>query len=70
MSACHVQFGISPPCPVSEYIVRRGVIWPYPYLDAWRRGEPLSPADEVKRWLAEHPDACDEASADPFAADS
>ena len=69
-SACHVHFGISPPCPVSEYIVRRGVIWPYPYLDAWRRGEPLSPADEVKRWLAEHPDVRDEASADPFAADS
>ncbi len=66
-SACHVHFAISPPCPGPEWSVRRGVIWPYPYLDAWRVGDQLSPVEEVDRWLADHPDGCTEAMADPFA---
>ena len=33
-SACHLHFSISPPCPGEEWSVRRGVVWPYPYLDA------------------------------------
>ncbi len=69
-SACHVHFSISPPCPGPEWSVRRGVIWPYPYLDAWRRDEQPSPADEVRQWVADHPDACAAAMADPFAADA
>ena len=68
-SACHVHFAISPPCPGPEWSVRRGAIWPYPYLDAWAVGEQRSPVDEVDRWVADHPDACAEAMADPFAAD-
>jgi murein DD-endopeptidase MepM/ murein hydrolase activator NlpD len=62
-SACHLHFGISPPCPGDEWSVRRGVVWPFTYLDAWRRGEQLSPADEVDQWLVDHPTACDEAIA-------
>ena len=54
-SACHAHFGISPPCPGKEWAVRRGVIWPYRYLDAWRQGQPTSPADEVAAWLAANP---------------
>ncbi len=69
-SACHAHFGISPPCPGKEWAVRRGVIWPYRYLDAWRQGQPTSPADEVAAWLAANPTACDEAMADSNAADS
>lgn len=69
-SACHLHFGISPECPGSEWSVRRGAVWPYPYLDAWSRGEQLSPVDEVTAWSAAHPDACALAMADPFAADS
>ena len=69
-SACHLHFGISPPCPQKEWSVRRGVIWPFPYLDAWRRGEQLSPLPEIQQWMSEHPDACAVATADPFAADS
>ena len=63
-SACHVHFGISPPCPDAEWRVRRGVVWPWRYLDAWAAGEPSSPAPEVARWFGEHPDACADASAD------
>jgi murein DD-endopeptidase MepM/ murein hydrolase activator NlpD len=64
-SACHLHFGISPPCPSPEWAVRRGVVWPYPYLDAWRRGDQLSPAPEVAAWLAANPTACADAIADP-----
>jgi peptidoglycan LD-endopeptidase LytH len=68
-SACHLHFAISPPCPGKEWSVRRGAVWPYPYLAAWRRGEQVSPADEVEAWTNSNPDACAEAMADPFAAD-
>lgn len=69
-SACHVHFGISPPCPEAEWSVRRGVVWPYPYLDAWRGGDQRNPAREIDSWLAANPDGCAEASADPNAGDS
>jgi len=69
-SACHVHFAISPPCPGPEWSVRRGVIWPSAYLDAWAAGEQRSPVDEVDRWVAGHPDACADAMADPFATDA
>lgn len=69
-SACHLHIGISPPCPGREWSVRRGVVWPYPYLDSWRAGGQRSPADEVAGWAATHPDACAEAMADPFAPDA
>ena len=51
-SACHVHFAISPPCPGKEWSVRRGVIWPWRYLDSWRDGGQLSPAAEVQQWVA------------------
>jgi peptidoglycan LD-endopeptidase LytH len=47
---CHVHVGISPPLGPGDWEVRRGVIWPWPYLDAWRAGEPRSPAEEVGAW--------------------
>ena len=50
----HLHFGISPPCPDKEWSVRRGVVWPYPYLDAWKAGTQLSPVDEVTRWATAH----------------
>jgi murein DD-endopeptidase MepM/ murein hydrolase activator NlpD len=62
-SACHVHFGISPPCPTVEWSIRRGAIWPHPYLDAWRVGEQLSPVAEVERWVSDNPTACADAAA-------
>jgi hypothetical protein len=69
-SACHVHFGISPPCPDQEWSVRRGAIWPYRYLNDWKSGGQLSPVDEVTQFLAANPDACSVAAADPTAPDS
>lgn len=69
-SACHLHFGISPPCPDREWSVRRGVVWPFRYLDDWQQGGQLSPVDEVAAWAAAHPNACADAAADPFAPDA
>jgi len=69
-SACHVHFGISPPCPGKEWSVRRGVVWPYRYLENWRNGGQRSPVEEIEQWVASHPSACAEAMADPYASDA
>jgi murein DD-endopeptidase MepM/ murein hydrolase activator NlpD len=69
-SACHVHFGISPPCPEMEWSVRRGAVWPWRYLDDWRNGGQASPAAEVAGFSAENPTACADAASDPFASDA
>jgi len=58
--ACHVHFGLSLPCPDNpdDWWVRRGVIWPDRYLQAWKDGENLSPLPELQEWFAQYPDAC------------
>ncbi len=68
--ACHVHFGLSPPCPGVEWKVRRGVIWPGDYLDSWRAGGNLGPATEIAAWSAAHPAACADAQALPTAPQS
>jgi murein DD-endopeptidase MepM/ murein hydrolase activator NlpD len=53
--ACHVHFGLSPACTrTGDWWIRRGVIWPWPYLDAWRVGAAKSPMAEVTAWQASH----------------
>nr|MDT0659990.1 M23 family metallopeptidase [Micromonospora sp. DSM 115978] len=53
-NVCHLHFGISPPCErAGDWWIRRGVIWPAGYLDAWRRNNHRSPADEVTKWHRE-----------------
>ena len=69
-SACHVHFGLSPPCPGREWKVRRGVIPPAPYLDSWRAGENAGPELEILAWLEANPDGCADALAEPTAADA
>lgn len=61
-SACHLHFGISPNCSIEEWWVRRGVVWPAPYLDDWRVGRQTSPASAVREWAVRYPDACDDPS--------
>lgn len=56
--ACHVHFGISPPCANPEWWVRRGVIWPASYFKVWRSGGEKSPALEIQQWLLNNPDVC------------
>jgi peptidoglycan LD-endopeptidase LytH len=45
----HLHFGISWPTDPGVWWVRRGVVLPYPYLNAWRSGENLSPVKAVKK---------------------
>jgi murein DD-endopeptidase MepM/ murein hydrolase activator NlpD len=54
-SACHLHFGISPPCAkVGDWYTQRGAIYPWPYLDAWRKGTNKSAVAAVKAWQARH----------------
>jgi peptidoglycan LD-endopeptidase LytH len=66
-SACHLHFAVSPPCPEKEWAVRRGVVWPFVYLDDWRSGRQTSPAPEVQNWSLSNPNACVVAAADAYA---
>jgi murein DD-endopeptidase MepM/ murein hydrolase activator NlpD len=50
-SACHLHFGISPPCQqVGDWWIQRGVIWPWSYLDSWRSGGNKNPVPEIVAW--------------------
>lgn len=50
-NVCHLHFGISPPCAeTGDWWIRRGVVWPAPFLDAWRKRTNRSPADAVRTW--------------------
>jgi peptidoglycan LD-endopeptidase LytH len=54
-SACHLHFGISPVCKgVGDWWIQRGVIWPWPYLDSWRKGGEKSPVAEIASWSAKY----------------
>jgi len=39
----HLHFGISRPTTPDDWKVRRGEVWPQPYLSAWQRGEYVTP---------------------------
>jgi murein DD-endopeptidase MepM/ murein hydrolase activator NlpD len=50
--ACHLHFGISPPCGgTGDWWIQRGVVWPWPYLDSWRAGGAKSAVAEITGWL-------------------
>jgi murein DD-endopeptidase MepM/ murein hydrolase activator NlpD len=54
-SACHVHFGLSPVCRgTGDWWIRRGVIFPWSYLDAWRAGTAKNPASAIKAWQAKN----------------
>ena len=39
----HCHFGISRPTGAGDWEIRRGEVWPYDYLQAWARGEDVTP---------------------------
>ena len=45
--ATHLHFGISWPTPAGIWWVRRGELYPWKYLDAWKAGKDVSPAKAV-----------------------
>lgn len=55
-TAPHLHFGISWPTPTQPNVwwVRRGVVAPWKYLDAWKAGKDLSPAKAVAAALAKN----------------
>jgi peptidoglycan LD-endopeptidase LytH len=55
---CHLHFGLSPPCGRGDWEVRRGVLYPWPYLDAWKAGEHHSPAAAIAAWATANPQSC------------
>ncbi len=54
-SACHLHFGISPPCErTGDWWTQRGAVWPWSYLDSWRSGGNKSPVADVAAWQKSH----------------
>lgn len=49
---CHLHFGISPTVRPRDLEMRRGVVYPWPYLDDWKAGGDRSPTAEVREWAA------------------
>jgi murein DD-endopeptidase MepM/ murein hydrolase activator NlpD len=47
-TAPHLHFGISWPTEKGIWWVRRGVLYPWKFLDAWKVGKDLSPANSIK----------------------
>jgi murein DD-endopeptidase MepM/ murein hydrolase activator NlpD len=52
--ACHVHFGLSPSCGTDDWYNRRGLVYPWRYLESWRAGGRLSPAAAVRAYRAAH----------------
>ena len=55
-TAPHLHFGISWPTPTQPNVwwVRRGVVLPWKYLDAWKSGKDLSPVKAVAAALVKN----------------
>ena len=63
ITKCHTHLGMSRICPQSEYKVLQGEIWPWKFLDAWRKGINKSPVEEKNRVIKASPQACEVAAA-------
>jgi murein DD-endopeptidase MepM/ murein hydrolase activator NlpD len=53
-TACHLHFGISPPCARGDWWNRRGVLSPYSFLTSWQDGGQRSPVQATATWRSEH----------------
>ena len=47
-TAPHLHFGISWPTKSGVWWVKRGMLYPWKYLDAWKAGKDLSPVNSIK----------------------
>jgi murein DD-endopeptidase MepM/ murein hydrolase activator NlpD len=53
--ACHVHFGISPLCGGNtDWYNRRGLVYPWPFLESWRAGGQLSPVAAVRGYQSRY----------------
>ena len=64
VTRCHLHLGLSRVCPLAETRLLQGEIWPQRYLEAWRRGEQLSPRAEKNARIKESPNGCNAAADD------
>jgi murein DD-endopeptidase MepM/ murein hydrolase activator NlpD len=52
-NVCHLHFGISPACKrTGDWWIRRGVVWPAPFLNDWRKKKSTSPVSKVASYKA------------------
>jgi hypothetical protein len=63
ITKCHTHLGMSRICPQSEYKVLQGEIWPWKFLDAWRKGVNKSPIEAKNKVIKASPRACENARA-------
>ena len=54
-NVCHLHYALSPLCArTGDWWLRRGVVYPWPFLDRWRGGHWASPGATVRAWQQEH----------------
>jgi hypothetical protein len=56
--------GISRVCPLAEVYLLEGEIWPQQYLNAWKKGQQLSPRKEILKLEKDDPLGCLRSRAD------
>ncbi len=64
VTRCHLHLGLSRICPLAETRLLQGEVWPQRYLEAWQRGEHLSPRTEKNALIKESPNGCTAAADD------
>ncbi|NQV97879.1 MAG: M23 family metallopeptidase [Acidimicrobiaceae bacterium] len=62
ITKCHTHLGISRICPRDGTNVLQGEIWPWRFLDAWRKGINKSPVKAKNRVIKEDPTACEDSA--------
>ncbi len=62
ITRCHVHLGMSRICPLAEINLLQGELWPWRYLDAWRRGIQLSPRKAKNTLIQKFPNRCNTAT--------
>jgi hypothetical protein len=64
ITRCHTHMGISRVCPLAEVYLLEGEIWPQQYLNAWKKGQQLSPRKEILKLEKDDPLGCLRSRAD------